>query len=74
MSHSIEEKAKVCPVMSYAKTIVCLANSFKTGGWRVAGKEKVADGQYGDWIRPVSGRESAELNRAESSYANYRMP
>lgn len=58
----------------YAKTIVCLANSFKTGGICVAGKEKLANGVYGDWIRPVSDRPGAELSRSECINGNYGAP
>ena len=36
------------------KRIVCLANSRKRGGRCVAGKELLADGRAGGWIRPVS--------------------
>jgi hypothetical protein len=61
-------------MMPYAKTIVCLANSFKTGGICVAGKEKLANGGYGDWIRPVSDRPGAELSRSECINGNYGEP
>jgi hypothetical protein len=61
-------------MMPYAKTIVCLANSFKPGGTCVAGKEKLANGVYGDWIRPVSDRPGAELSRSECANSNYGAP
>lgn len=42
--------------MSYTKTIVCLANSRRPGGWCVAGKEVLDDGCFGEWIRPVNAQ------------------
>jgi len=33
--------------MAYVKRIVCLANSVKTGGTCIAGRELLPDGQYG---------------------------
>lgn len=44
----------------YTKTIVCLANSWKTGGHCVAGRA-VEGSRYGDWIRPVSDRKGEEI-------------
>ena len=45
------------------KRIVCLANSRKLGGRCIAGKELLADGVSGSWIRPVSHREFEEVFR-----------
>ena len=59
--------------MPYVKRIVCLANSYKTGGTCVAGKEVLTDG-YGGWIRPVSARPTAEVWVSESRYENYESP
>jgi len=42
--------------MSYTKTIVCLANSRRSGNFCVAGKEVLGNGRYGEWIRPVNSR------------------
>ena len=60
--------------MPYEKTFVCLANSFKIGGSCIAGKEGQADGSYGDWIRPISARASAEVQFGECRYDNYSAP
>jgi hypothetical protein len=61
-------------MLPYAKTIVCLANSYKTGGICVAGKEKLGNGAFGHWIRPVSDRPGAELSRTECANSNYGAP
>lgn len=44
--------------MSYQKTFVCLAASYRPGGACVAGKE-YKNGKFGDWIRPI-GHPSSE--------------
>src|ERR1700674_4959190 len=59
--------------MAYIKRIICLANSYKTGGTCIAGKEVLANG-YGGWIRPVSARSTAEVWPSESRYENYASP
>ena len=61
--------------MPYTKTIVCLANSYKPPAGRcVAGREIIADGKYGGWIRPVSARTTRELSVAEYSYGDRTGP
>jgi len=42
--------------MSYTKTIVCLANSRRSGNYCVAGKEVLGRGRFGEWIRPVNAQ------------------
>jgi hypothetical protein len=58
---------------SPAKQIVCLANARKNSGRCIAGKEVLAEG-YGQWIRPVSVRDSAELSQDERRYENGVQP
>ncbi len=60
--------------MSVVKRIVCLANSVKIGGSCIAGREILANGEYGGWIRPVSARPTAELSFLEPLYEDNASP
>lgn len=55
--------------MPYTKRILCLANSYKTGGRCIAGREVVQNG-FAGWIRPVSNRTHHEINGLEMRYKN----
>lgn len=57
--------------MEVTKTIVCLANSYKEGGFCVAGMELV-DGKPSGWIRPVG--DNGSLDRAQTRYDDGTMP
>lgn len=57
----------------YNKTILCLANSRKTSGRCIAGRE-VVDNVLGAWIRPVSARASGELSELDRRYENGEHP
>jgi hypothetical protein len=59
--------------MPYTKRIVCLANSSKTGGFCIAGREITPTG-VGPWIRPVSDRPTAELNFSDCTYSDGTSP
>lgn len=59
--------------MAYVKTIICLANSYKTNGRCIAGKIASKDG-YGKWIRSVSPRPTQELSFPEYCYEGNLSP
>lgn len=55
------------------KRIVCLANSRKTTGRCIAGRE--FDGAtWGPWVRPVSARPGHEISEDDRRYKNGAMP
>lgn len=59
--------------MGYSKTILCLANSRKQSGRCIAGRE-ITDGKPGDWIRPVSGRDTEEISEEERRFKDGDTP
>jgi hypothetical protein len=58
----------------YVKTIVCLATSQKARGLCIAGKEVLAVGSYGGWIRPIGARPKAEVLPEECWYPDKTIP
>lgn len=52
------------------KRILVLANSFKSHGRCVAGREIKADGSLGPWIRPISNHGEGEFNGYETHLEN----
>ena len=59
--------------MSYKKTILCLANSYKTGGRCIAGREVTSAG-FGGWIRPISQSPTHEINEFDMRYRTGGVP
>jgi hypothetical protein len=57
----------------YSKRIVILANSRKTSGRCVAGKEVGSKG-FGNWVRPVSLRDAGELSEADRQFEDGTDP
>ncbi len=56
------------------KRIVCLANSRKEGDRCIAGKELLADGRPGAWVRPVSDRGDEAVSSFERQYRDHSEP
>lgn len=59
---------------SYTKAIVCLANSYKAPNGRCIAGREVLKNAYGDWIRPVSDRDSGEIVFDEYKYESGETP
>lgn len=58
--------------MTTTKNIVCLANSWKTGGSCFAGK--ICDSHSSEWIRPVSDRPTHEISIGEQTLDDGTKP
>ena len=56
------------------KRIVCLANSRKMGDRCIAGRELLAEGCAGEWMRPVSDRADEAVNAFERQYKDRTEP
>ena len=56
------------------KRIVCLANSWKPGGYCVAGREILPNGRVEAWVRPVSHRQGEEVSVEEQRYPDGGLP
>lgn len=59
--------------MKYTKTIVCLANSRKTAGRCIAGKQW-QKGKPGEWVRPVTTSPTHEVSKVNRQYEDGHEP
>lgn len=59
--------------MSFAREIVCLANSRKPNGHCIAGKEKLSDGSW-QWLRPVGTTPGREITDYDMKFQDNSLP
>lgn len=71
--HGVPETDAAQPEKADSRRIVCLANSRKFGGRCVAGKCLDGD-SVGEWMRPVSPKETGELTSKAISVQGGSMP
>ncbi len=60
--------------LKHTKRIVCLAYSHMPGGRCIAGREWLAGGSPGRWIRPVSGRDNEGVAESLTRYKSGGLP
>src|SRR4051812_18582697 len=60
--------------IAYSKTLICFANSRKTSGRCVAGKEVGPVNSIAGWVRPISDRAAGEVSEDERRFQDGKDP